>query len=120
MSSTASSPRLHTAATAPRVIAGLPVAAHDDLAQARAAAAASAVSYGEMPNYQRVLALGGVKDAAGAAIVGSEATVATQLQGLLDAGATDIWAAVFPVGDTRETRSGSIGHLTELLRELVG
>ncbi|MBL7520759.1 TIGR03564 family F420-dependent LLM class oxidoreductase, partial [Frankia sp. CNm7] len=84
-------PKLRAAAAAagrpdPRVVAGLPVAVHDDLAQARAAAAASAVSYGGMPNYQRVLALGGVEDAAGAAIVGSEATVATQLQGLLDAG----------------------------------
>ena len=33
------------------------------------------------------------------AIVGDEASVATQLRDLLDAGATDIWAAIFPVGD---------------------
>jgi hypothetical protein len=42
--------------------------------------------------------------------------VRTQLQSLLDAGATDIWAAVFPVGDDKRA---SVRRTTDLLRELV-
>ncbi|MGC4075062.1 MAG: hypothetical protein QM760_21685 [Nibricoccus sp.] len=41
----------------------------------------------------------GVDGPAEAAIVGDEAAVASQLQGLVDAGVTDIWASIFPVGD---------------------
>ncbi len=53
---------------------------------------------------------------ADAAIVGNEAAVRAQLQSLLDAGATDIWAAVFPVGDDR---AASRRRTTDLLKELV-
>ena len=53
---------------------------------------------------------------ADAAIVGDEASVAAQLQGLLDAGATDIWAAIFPVGDDT---SGSRRRTRALLQELA-
>ena len=88
---------------APRIVAGLPVAVHDDEAEARAAAAALARrSTRGMANYQRILEIGGADDPADAAIVGDEASVRAQLQSLLDAGATDIWAAVFPVGDDRQ------------------
>ncbi len=38
---------------------------------------------------------------ADAAIVGDEAAVTASIQGLFDAGATDVWAAIFPVGDDR-------------------
>ena len=57
--------------------------------------------YSGMANYRRILQIGGAKDAADAAIVGNEASVRLQLQALLDAGATDIWAAVFPVGEDK-------------------
>ncbi|HET8992852.1 MAG TPA: LLM class flavin-dependent oxidoreductase, partial [Rhodococcus sp. (in: high G+C Gram-positive bacteria)] len=83
----------------PRIVAGLPVAVHDDADEARAAVAATATMYAGMPNYQRVLEVGGASTPADVAIVGNEASVQAQLQGLLDAGATDIWAAIFPVGD---------------------
>src|ERR1700733_135757 len=58
-------PRRKAAATkagrpAPRIVAGLPVAVHDDVAEARAAAAATATSYAGLANYQRVLEAGGV------------------------------------------------------------
>ena len=117
-------PRIHAAASAagrpaPRIVAGLPVAVHDDQAEARAAVAATAAVYGGMPNYQRILRVGGANDPAEAAIVGDEASVRAQLQGLLDAGATDIWANVVPVGDTREARKNSARRTTDLLRELV-
>lgn len=100
----------------PRLVAGLPVAVHDDVAEARAAFQVRAGTTGELPNYRRVLELGGAHSAGDAAIVGDEAAVATQLQHLIDAGATDIWAAVFPVGDERRA---SIRRTTELLASLA-
>ena len=114
-------PKLHAAADAanrptPRVVAGLPVAVHDDEAEARAAAAATSTMYSGMTNYQRILQIGGAGDPADAAIVGDEGSVRTQLQALIDAGATDVWAAVFPVG---EDKRASVRRTTDLLRELV-
>jgi F420-dependent oxidoreductase-like protein len=100
----------------PRIVAGLPVAVHDDEAEARSAAAASSVMYAGMAAYRRILELGGASAPADAAIVGNERSVRAQLQGLLDAGASDIWAAVFPVGDNR---AKSLKRTTELLKELV-
>lgn len=115
-------PRVTAAAAAagrpaPRIVAGLPVAVHDDVAEARSAAAASSSVYSGMANYQRVLELGGAGSPADAAIVGDEGSVTRQLQSLLDAGATDIWAATFPVGDDRRA---SIRRTTHLLRSLLG
>ncbi|EFC81810.1 TIGR03564 family F420-dependent LLM class oxidoreductase [Parafrankia sp. EUN1f] len=117
-------PRVHAAAAnagrpAPRIVAGLPVALHDDLTEARAAAAAHAATYGGMPNYQRILAIGGANNPADAAIVGTETSVRHQLQSLLDAGATDIWAAVFGIGDTPAARAASARRTITLLRELL-
>jgi F420-dependent oxidoreductase-like protein len=114
-------PQVHAAASAahrpaPRIIAGLPVAVHDDEAEARSAATASSAMYAGMANYQRILDIGGATSPADAAIVGDERSVRAQLQGLLDAGATDIWAAVFPVGDDK---ARSRGRTIELLKELV-
>ena len=100
----------------PRIVAGLPVAVHDDVDEARAVAARQFTIYGQLPNYQRILEHGGVTGPADAAIVGDEASVAAQLQGLLDAGATDVWAAIFPVGDDA---SGSRRRTRELLQELA-
>jgi F420-dependent oxidoreductase-like protein len=114
-------PRVHAAATsagrpAPRIVAGLPVAVHDNEAEARSAAVASSTAYAGMANYQRILDIGGATSPADAAIVGGEKSVHAQLQGLLDAGATDIWAAVFPVGDDKR---GSARRTIDLLKELV-
>ena len=114
-------PQVHAAASAarrpaPRIVAGLPVAVHDDEAEARSAAAASSAMYAGMANYQRILDIGGATSPADAAIVGNERSVRAQLQALLDAGATDIWAAVFPVGDDK---ARSRRRTTELLKELV-
>jgi alkanesulfonate monooxygenase SsuD/methylene tetrahydromethanopterin reductase-like flavin-dependent oxidoreductase (luciferase family) len=114
-------PKVNAAASAagrpaPRIVAGLPVAVHDDEPEARAAAAASSVVYAGMANYQRILEIGNAATPADAAIVGDETAVRAQLQSLIDAGATDIWAAVFPVGDDR---AASRRRTTDLLRELV-
>jgi F420-dependent oxidoreductase-like protein len=101
---------------APRVVAGLPVAVHDDEAEARATAGQLFANYGELPNYRRILDLGGAAGPAEAAIVGDEATVSARIDELFDAGATDVWAAIFPVGDDR---SGSRQRTRALLRELA-
>ncbi|HSL59815.1 MAG TPA: TIGR03564 family F420-dependent LLM class oxidoreductase [Acidimicrobiales bacterium] len=101
---------------APRVVAGLPVAVHDDEAEARATAGRVFAGYGELPNYRRILDLGGAGGPADAAIVGDEATVTRGIEALFDAGATDVWAAVFPVGDDR---AGSRARTRALLRELA-
>lgn len=102
--------------TAPRVVAGLPVAVHDDVAEARATAAREFVVYGTLPNYQRILAHGGISEPGDAAIVGDEASVAEQITALFEAGATDFWAAPMPVGDDR---SASRARTRALLKELA-
>jgi F420-dependent oxidoreductase-like protein len=117
-------PRIRAAASAagrpgPRIVAGLPVAVHHDEAEARSVAAAIPAMSAGMENYRRVMDIGGASSAADAAIVGSEASVRTQLRSLADAGATDIWAAVFPVGPDKAARADSVRRTTDLLRELV-
>ncbi|HVU74486.1 MAG TPA: TIGR03564 family F420-dependent LLM class oxidoreductase [Mycobacteriales bacterium] len=118
-------PKICAAASAagrpsPRIVAGLPVAVHDDASEARAAAAATSGAYAGMASYQRILDIGGAGSPAAAAIVGDEKAVTAELQALLDAGATDIWAAVFPVGADREARIASARRTTDLLRSLIG
>lgn len=112
-------PRITTAATgrpAPRIVAGLPVAVHDDVAEARETAAREFVVYGTLPNYQRILTHGGITSPGDAAIVGNEASVAEQINALFDAGATDFWAAPMVVGDDR---AGSRARTRALLQELA-
>src|SRR4051812_25043442 len=100
----------------PRIVAGLPGAVHDDEAEARSAAVTYSTTYAGMANYQRILEIGEKAAPADAAIVGDEKAVTAQLQALLDAGATDIWAAVFPVG---EDKRASRQRTTDLLKTLV-
>jgi F420-dependent oxidoreductase-like protein len=114
-------PRLREAATAagrpaPRIVADLPVAVHDDVAEARATAAQVFAGYGELPNYRRLLDIGGAAGPAEAAIVGDEAAVTARIEALFKAGATDVWAAPFPVGDDR---SASRARTRALLKELA-
>jgi len=115
------SPRLRAAASEagrpePRIVAGLPVAVHDDLDAARAATALTAARYERLPNYQRILELGGLDGAIDAAVLGDEASVTRQLQALLDAGATDIQAFIVPVGPDGR---GSIARTRALLASLA-
>jgi F420-dependent oxidoreductase-like protein len=101
---------------APRIVAGLPVAVHDDVDEARVAAAEQFAGYGLLPNYRRILDIGGADGPADAAIVGDERAVEAAITGLIDAGATDLWAAIFPVG---EDRSGSRARTRALLKDLA-
>jgi F420-dependent oxidoreductase-like protein len=114
-------PRLREAAAAagrpaPRIVAGLPVAVHDDADEARATAAQVFAGYGELPNYRRLLDIGGAAGPADAAIVGDEDAVTARIEALFEAGATDVWAAPFPVGDDR---SASRARTRALLKELA-
>lgn len=115
------SPSITTAAEragrpAPRIVVGLPVAVHDDVDEARGAAAEQFAGYGLLPNYQRILAFGKVDGPAGAAIVGDEKAVTAEIRSLFDAGATDLWAAPFPVGSDR---AASRARTRALLQELA-
>ena len=99
-----------------RIVVGLPVAVHDDEAEGRQAAAEQFAGYGVLPNYRRVLDIGGAAGPADAAIVGDEGSVRAQIEGLFSAGATDVWAAIFPVGNDR---AGSRDRTRTLLTELA-
>jgi F420-dependent oxidoreductase-like protein len=111
-------PRITAAAAGrqpqPRVVVGLPVAVHDDVDEARAEAAVQFAMYGNLPNYRRILDIGGAAGPADAVIVGDEEAVARQVRGLFDAGATDLWAAPFPVGDRQVSRARTRALLAAL------
>jgi F420-dependent oxidoreductase-like protein len=116
-------PRITAAAAAagrdaPRIVVGLPVAVHGDVDEARSEAARQYGFYGDLPNYARILQAGGLERSADACIVGDEDAVAAQLRALVDAGATDVWAAVFAVGDDRKaSRARTRALLGQLLHE---
>uniref|UniRef100_A0A5Q5BRC0 Luciferase-like protein n=2 Tax=unclassified Mycobacterium TaxID=2642494 RepID=A0A5Q5BRC0_MYCSS len=104
---------------APRIVAGLPVAVHDDADEARAAISATASSYERMTNYQNIIRAGGGERAADVGIVGDEGAVARQLAELIDAGATDVWAQPVAVGADRAQLSASLKRTRGLLSELA-
>jgi F420-dependent oxidoreductase-like protein len=115
-------PKLHAAAAAagrgaPRIVAGMPVAVHDDADEARSAVAATFATYDTVPAYRHVMDVGGVTTVADMAVVGTKATVRRQLQDLVDAGATDVWPVILPVGGDP---AGSMRRTREALAEMVG
>jgi F420-dependent oxidoreductase-like protein len=100
-----------------RIVAGLPVAVHDDVDEARAALGAQIGFYDDLPSYRRLLDLGGAATVADAAALGDEAAVAAHLRALVDAGATDVWASVVPVGaDPAASTARTEALLAELTR----
>lgn len=114
-------PRITKAASnagrpAPRIVAGLPCAVTDDEAAGRESAAKRFAGYGLLPNYRRILDLGAAPGPGDAAIVGDEASVTAQIQALFDAGATDVWCEIFPVG---EDKPSSRKRTRDLLQELA-
>lgn len=101
----------------PRIVAGLPVAVHDDIDEARRVAGEQFAGYGTLPNYRRLLDIGGAGGPQDAAIVGDEDAVTAGITELFDAGATDVWAAIFPVGTDRTgSRQRTRALLTDLAR----
>lgn len=114
-------PRITAAAAAagraaPRIVAGLPVAVHDDVAAGRAALSGIGTIFDGLPNYRKIMEIGGYSDAADVAIVGDKKSVQSQVRALIEAGATDVWASPSPVGD--DTQS-SLQRTRDALRELL-
>jgi len=110
------SPRLRSAAGTreTRIVVGLPVAVHDDVDEARVEAARQFAMYGGLPNYRRILDIGGAAGPADAVIVGNEKEVERQITSVFDAGATDLWAAPFVVGDRQTSRARTRALLAAL------
>lgn len=102
---------------APRIVAGIPIAVHDDVAEAKEKAARAFQVYGALPNYQRVLGKEGVEGPADIAIVGDEAACERGIREMASAGATDLLAASFPVGDDPKA---SLARTRALVKSLIG
>lgn len=110
-------PRLHRSAAgqaesraAPRVVAALPVALSADGAASRQAADGVFARYAGFDNYRRLLDREGAESPGVLAVTGDEAAIEKQLGRLADAGVTELWPIIFPVGDDpgrsrRETRA---------------
>jgi 5,10-methylenetetrahydromethanopterin reductase len=98
-------PRLRAAAAgrpAPRVVAALPLAVCPDVTLARRAADEILTRYAGLDNYRRLLEREGVPSPGSLAITGTEAAVETQLRLLSEAGVTEFWPIIIPVGDDPE------------------
>lgn len=105
--------------SAPRVVAGLPVAVCDDAAAGRAAAVETFARYGGLENYQRQFERERVDSVADLAICGPEDHVLARLCSLRDAGATELWAVPFPVGaDASESTARTTAFLASLAPDL--
>lgn len=111
--------RIAPAVAGGRIVAGLPVAVHDDVGEARDAIAGTAAGYERMTNYQNIIRAGGGVSAADVGIVGDEDAVTRQLGELVAAGATDVWAQPVAVGSDRAQRSASVQRTRALLAALA-
>jgi F420-dependent oxidoreductase-like protein len=74
----------------PRVITAVPVVVSSDVEKARAAAAQQLSFYEAIPSYRNVIAREGVDSIVELAAIGSEESIARQLNSYLDAGATEL------------------------------
>lgn len=101
----------------PRIVVGLPIAVTEDTTAAIEAARGFFGRYNDPPSYRSMLDIEGVEHPADMAIVGNEREVERQLRVVADAGATDLLASIFPVGDNAEA---SIARTRALLKSLLG
>ncbi|MCD9623709.1 TIGR03564 family F420-dependent LLM class oxidoreductase [Rhabdothermincola salaria] len=111
-------PRLASAAEtagrrAPRVIVGLPVCVTDDVAGARERLAPMMAGPVHMDSYRRMVEAEGIADPVDLVVLGDEDTVAARIEGLADAGATELLANV--VGEPGE-RLRTLDLLARLTR----
>ena len=84
---------------APRVVAALPVALSGDSAASRQAADGVFARYAGFDNYRRLLEREGVGSPGALAVTGDEAAIEKQLGRLANAGVTELWPIIFPVGE---------------------
>jgi len=101
----------------PRVCVGVPIAVTDDARAARETAAVVFQRYGQLPSYRRMLDVEGVEAPEDVVVVGNEEEVEKRLRRIADAGATDLLAAMFPVG---QDEKASVARTRALLKSLVG
>ena len=80
--------------SAPRVVAGVPVAVTDDVDAAKDMLNQALQIYGTLPSYRAMLDKEGAAGPADVAILGDEETVRAGIQRYADAGVTDFHAAV--------------------------
>ncbi|MGI8794780.1 MAG: LLM class flavin-dependent oxidoreductase, partial [Acidimicrobiales bacterium] len=80
---------------APRIVVALPTAVTDDPAAAKEKAASVFSIYGQLPSYRAMLDREGAAGPADVVIAGSEAEVKGQIEGVLEAGATEFVAVPF-------------------------
>ncbi|MGH9001777.1 MAG: LLM class F420-dependent oxidoreductase, partial [Acidimicrobiia bacterium] len=93
------------------VVVGLPVSVTADVDAARERAARTFAIYGNLPSYRRLLDEEKVEGPAGVAVVGDEESVAAQIRGFLDAGATGFLAGPFGSAPEREATIRLLGEL---------
>lgn len=98
--------------TAPRILAGIPVAVDPDADRARDAVERIFGRYGMLVNYRRLFEREGVDGPTELAITGDEASVRSGIAALFNAGATDVWAVPFDTGI-------GTAHTTEMLAEMA-
>ncbi|OBG19742.1 TIGR03564 family F420-dependent LLM class oxidoreductase [Mycobacterium sp. 852002-51057_SCH5723018] len=99
--------------TRPRIVAGLPVWATDDVDAARSIIGERFGVAAQVPEYRRTLAREGLTGPAGVAIVGDAAALERGIDQLRDAGVTDFMAV--PCGNDDDQRR-TIDALSELAR----
>ncbi len=100
----------------PRVVAALAVAVCDDRDAGVAQAEEVFARYGGLENYQRLMQREGVTSPGELAVVGTETEVIAQLRRYAEAGATEVWTTVFPVG---VDAAGSVARTRSLLAGLA-
>ena len=111
-------PRIRAAANSasrpdPHIIVSLPIALTNDVAGARAAAAAQFELYGNLPSYRAMLDQSGLAGPAEAAIVGDEAALRAQFKELEEAGVTHFNASCYDVG------TGSVERTRAFLADIA-
>jgi F420-dependent oxidoreductase-like protein len=119
-------PRITEAATAagrsaPRIVAGVPVAvcANSEVDDARALASEVLGHAHFSPNYVRLLEHGDAEDVGDTMAAGDEATVLARLQGYRDAGVTDLAARIVPLGGDAKTRAASRRRTQDFLASVA-
>ena len=97
--------------SAPRVVAGFPVAVTQKPEAARAAASHIFKVYATLPAYRAVLDIEGAADAADVALIGTQAEVEQRLEQLAAIGVTDLAAVVYDVPDDPAARQRTYDFL---------
>ncbi len=92
----------------PRVVCALPICVTDDVDAARARATTLFAIYNQLPSYKAMMDREGVAGPSDLAIVGTEADVEDQLDGLADVGVTDFNASIFPGSPEEAARTRAV------------